>query len=152
MYFDSDHVHDQVTRRSVPGVLSFVGSTHISCTSKRRVTIKISSYSAEFCAGQVATKEAIALRYIFRFLGVPVKGTTSLCGYNLGMIIYCTNPDLDIKKKLVAISNHKLGESAAAVIVNSLKVCTTVNQSDIPNKGVLAVTLGSLSDTLYGVD
>ena len=29
VYFDSDHSHDQVTRRSVSGVVSFVGSTPI---------------------------------------------------------------------------------------------------------------------------
>ena len=78
VYFDSDHAHDQVTRRSVLGVISFVGSTPISWKSKRQGTIKASSYSAEFCAVRVASKEAIALRYMLRSLGVPVLGATSL--------------------------------------------------------------------------
>ena len=51
VYFDSGHAHDQVTRRSVLGVIYLVGSTPISWTSKVQGTIESSSYSAEFCAG-----------------------------------------------------------------------------------------------------
>ena len=67
------------------------------------------------------------------------------------MIISCTNPDLDLKNKHGDISSYKLRESAAAGIVNPLKVCTTVNRSEILIKGVSAGTLGSLYDTSYGV-
>ena len=122
VYFDSDHAHDQVTHRSVYGVLSFVGLTPISWTSKRQGTTESSSYSIEFCAGRVASEKAIALRYMLRSLGVPIKGDTALCGDNLGMIIYCTNLDLELKKKHVAISYHKLRECAAAGIVNPTRV------------------------------
>ena len=114
VYFDSDHAHDQVTRRSVSGVIYFVGSTPISWTNKRQGTIESSSYSAEFCAGRLASEEAITIRYMLRSLGVPVTGATALCGDNLGMIISSTNPDSELKKKHVAISFHKLRECAAA--------------------------------------
>ena len=69
VYFDSDHAHYQVTRQLVSGVLCFFGSTHISGTRKRQGTIESSSYSTEFCAGQVATEEAIVLRYMLDVLG-----------------------------------------------------------------------------------
>ena len=152
VYFDSDHAHNQVTRRSVSGVIYFVGSTRISWTSKRQGTIKSSSYSAELCAGIVASEEAIALRYMLRSLGVPVIGDTALCGDNLGMIISSTNPDSELKKKHVDISYHKLRESAAVRIFNPIKVCMTVNIFDIFTKGVSAGTLGSLYDTSHGVN
>ena len=97
VYFDSDHAHDQVTWRSVSFFLCFLGQTPISWTSKRQGTIKISSYSTELCAGHVATEEAIVLWYMMRSLGVPVKVATALCGDNIGMIIYCTNPELELK-------------------------------------------------------
>ena len=89
---------------------------------------------------------------MLRSLRVPVKVPAALCRENLGMIICCTNLDLDLKNKHVVISYHKLGESAAARIVNPFKVCTTVNRYDILTKGVLAVTMGSFSDDSYGVD
>ena len=97
-------------------------------------------------------EEVITLPYMLRSLSVPVKGATEICGEKLGMIIYCTNPDSELKKKHVVISYHKLRESAAAGIVNPLKVCTTVNLADILIKGVSAGTLGSLYDESYGVD
>ena len=87
-----------------------------------------------------------------RSLSVPVKGATAICGDNLGMIISCTEPDSELKKKYVAISYHKLRESAVARIVNPLKVCTPVNRADIIIKGVSVGTLGSLSDASYGFD
>ena len=103
VYFDSDHAHDQMTRRSVSGVIAFVGSTPISWTSKRQGTIESSSYSAEFCAGREACKEAIAIRYMLRSLGAPVPGPTRICRDNLGMIMSSTNPDSELKKNHVAI-------------------------------------------------
>ena len=49
----------------------------------------------------------------------------------------------------MAISYHKLQESAAAGIVNPIKVCMTVNRSDILTKGVSEGTLGSFSDASF---
>ena len=141
-----------MTRRSVSGIIAFIGSTPISWNSKRQGTIESSSYSAEFCAGRVACEEAIAIRYMLRSLGVPVPGPTRICGDNLGMIMSSTNPDSELKKKHVAISFHKLRECTAARIFNLIKVCTTVNRSDILTKGTPAGTLGKLSDASYGVD
>ena len=92
------------------------------------------------------------MRYILRSLGVPVKGAMELYGKNLGMIIYCTNPDSELKQKHVAISYHKLRNSAAARILNPLKVCTTVNRDDILTRGVSAGTLDIFSDASYGFD
>ena len=105
---------------------------------------------AEFCAGQVASEEAIAIRYMLHSLGVPVTGATALCGENLGMIMSSTNTDSELNKKHVAISLHKLRECAAAGIVNPIKVCTTVKISKIFTKETSAGTLGSFSDASYG--
>ena len=66
VYFYSDHAHNQVTPCLVSGVISYVGSTPINCTSKSQGTMESSSYSAEFCAGQVSSKESISLWYMLR--------------------------------------------------------------------------------------
>ena len=152
VYFDYNHIHDQVTHRSVSGVISFVGLTPISWEGKRQGTINICSYSPEFCSRRVANEEAITLRYMLKSLCVPVKVASELCGKKLGMIISCTNPDSDLKNKHVDISYHKLRVCTADGIFNPIKVCTMVTQSDIFTKCVLVVTLGSLYDASYGVD
>ena len=112
----------------------------------------MSSYSKELCAVQVSTEEEIAIRYMLRSLGVPMKGSTKLCRDNLGMIISRTNPDLELKKKHVAISYHKKRDSAAVRIVIPIKICTMVNQSNIPTKSISVGMLGSLSYSSYGVN
>ena len=48
VYFDSDHYHDQVTRRFVYGVMCFVGSNPIGWSRKIQGFIKTSRYSTEF--------------------------------------------------------------------------------------------------------
>ena len=106
--------------RSVSGVLSLVESMPISCTSKRQVNIESSSYSTEFFAGRLDSEEAIALRYMLWSFSVTIKGATALYGDNLGMIISCTNPDPELKKKHVDISYHKLRECATYMIVNPI--------------------------------
>ena len=122
------------------------------CNSKRQGTNESSSYSSEICAGWVATKKAIQLRYMLRSLGVPVKFATALCGNNLRMIISCTNPDSELKKKHAYISYHKLREIVVAQILNPLKVCKMVNRDDIFTKGLSVGKLCSLSDASYVVD
>ena len=109
----------------------FFGSTPISWYSKRQGTTETSSYSVELCTVQVATEETIFVQYMFRYLEINVKGSMDICGENLGMIIPSTNLGSELKNKHVAISYHKLRESAAASIVNPIKVCTTVHRSDI---------------------
>ena len=49
------------------------------------------------------------------------------------------------------ISYHKLRESAEAVIVNPVTLCTAVNQANILIKSVSADMLGSFSNTSNGV-
>ena len=63
-----------------------------------------------------------------------------------------TNPDSCLKKKHMAILYHKLRESTADGIFNPIKVCTTVNQSEILTKSASVGTLVIFSDASYGVN
>ena len=121
MYFDSDHAHDQVTRWSVSGVVSFVGPTPISWTSKRQGTIESSSYSTEFFTDRVASEEAIAMRYMLRSFGVPIIGATSLCGNKLGMIISSTKPDSELNKNMWPSHNTSCGSARRTGLSTSLR-------------------------------
>ena len=84
------------------------------------------------------------MRYMLRSLGVPVNGPMDICGENLEMIISSTNLELEMKNNHMEISYQELRESAADRIVNPIKVCTTVNRSEIMMKITLVGTLGSL--------
>ena len=152
VYFDSEYAHAQVTRRLVYVVMCFVGLTPIIWSSKIQGAIKTSRYSAYSCAVWVAIESYIAMRHTLSSLGVPMKGPMSIFGDNLVMIISCTNPDLELKNKHVAILYHKFRESAASGIFNPIKVCMMVNRSNILTKSTSVVMLGSLSDESYGVN
>ena len=63
-FFDTDHAHDRhVTRRSISGLLVFVGSTPVLWQSKRQGCIATSTFCAEFISIRSAVEEAIFIRY-----------------------------------------------------------------------------------------
>jgi hypothetical protein len=73
VFVDSDHAHDKITRRSVTGIMIFVGRTPIFFSSKRQGAVETSTYGAEFCAFRHAAEETIAIRYMLRCMGVKVE-------------------------------------------------------------------------------
>jgi hypothetical protein len=141
VFVDSDHTHDKVTRRSITGILIFVGRTPVFCFSKRQGAVETSTYGAEFCAMRTATEETIAVRYMLRCLGVKVERSSYLFGDNLGVIQNATIKDSLLKKKHVAISYHRVREAAAANIIHPMKIDSKDNYADVLTK--------SLSDRVF---
>ena len=74
---DSDHTHDLATRRSLIGLLAYVGSISVIFFSKLQGPIASSTYAAECLALRTAIEEVQNLRYTLRYLGynVPSDGT-----------------------------------------------------------------------------
>jgi Reverse transcriptase (RNA-dependent DNA polymerase) len=147
-FVDSDHAHDKVTRRSVTGLIIFVGRTPIFYMSKRQGAIETSTYGAEFCAMRVAVEELCAVRYMLRSMGVKVEHASYLFGDNLGVVQNATIKDSLLKKKHVAISYHKVREAAASGIVHPLKVDGRYNFADVLTKAqtnkVFAMLVGEV--------
>ena len=87
---DSDHGHDQVTRKSLTGLLGFVGSTPSTWFSRRQGCIASSTYAAEFSALHTVTEEAIAMRYMLQCLGCNIGGAgerpAKICCDNFSVI------------------------------------------------------------------
>jgi hypothetical protein len=148
VFVDSDHAHDKVTRRSITGIMIFVGRTPVFYSSKRQGAIETSTYSAEFCAMRNATEETIAVRYMLRCLGVKVEHATFMFGDNLGVVQNATIKDSLLKKKHVAIAYHKVRESAAAGIIHPMKINTKDNFSDILTKSLTQRTFDFLVNSI----
>ena len=68
VFFDADHAHDHVTRRSISGLIVFVGSIPVLWQSKRQGCIATNTYCAEFISMRSAVEEAISIRYMLRCL------------------------------------------------------------------------------------
>jgi len=71
IFVDADHAHEQTTRRSVTGIVIYVGSTPVIWISKRQKTVSSSTYAAEFAALRTAVEQAISIRYMMRSFGWP---------------------------------------------------------------------------------
>ena len=71
-FVDADHARDQVTRRSLTGLLLFLGSTLIAWMSKRQNTVETSTYGAEMVAARIATEKIISVRWSLRAMGVTL--------------------------------------------------------------------------------
>ncbi|KAI2501305.1 Reverse transcriptase (RNA-dependent DNA polymerase) [Fragilaria crotonensis] len=136
VFFDADHAHDHVTRRSISGLIVFVGSTPVIWQSKRQGCIATSTYCAEFISMRSAVEEAISIRYMLRCLGVPVLRPTDLFGDNFGVIQSAEIPEGELKKKHIAISYHYVREAIAAKIVNAHWCRSAENFADICTKAL----------------
>jgi hypothetical protein len=130
IFFDSDHAHDKVTRKSITGVLGLIGSTPVVGMSKRQGAIATSTYSAELCAARTASEEAIAMRYMLRSLGVPVTKKTLMLGDNMGSLISGSNPASTCNKKHSMVNYHYVRECCAAGTIQLAKVNTKLNLAD----------------------
>ena len=136
IFFDADHAHDHLMRRSITGIMVFVGSTPVLWRSKCQGCIATSTYTAEFVAMRSAIEEAISIRYMLRCLGVPVTKPTNLYGDNFGVIQSATIPDGKLKKKHVAISYHYVREAIAAGYINAIWVKSHENFADVCTKAL----------------
>jgi hypothetical protein len=149
VYFDSNFAHDEVTRRSVTGTITFVGNTPVAWTSRRQGAIATSTYGAELCAAKIGTEEAISIRCILRSFGVPIKGKTKLLGDNLGSLISVTTPGSPCKKKACSIAYHYVRECNAAGIIDVYKVHTDFNLSDAFTKALAKIKFWGAFKTIF---
>ena len=147
-FVDSDHAHDLTTRRSITGILIFVGRTPVFILSKRQGAIETSTYGAEFCAMRTAVEEIQAVRYMMRCLGAKVSTASLVCGDNLGVIQNCTLSDSLLKKKHVAIAYHKTREAAAAGMIHPMKVSSKNNFADLLTKALGGPVFWSLLERM----
>ena len=150
---DPDHVHDLKTRRSLTGLIGFVGSTPVVWLSKRQGSIASSTYAAEFSALRTATEEAQSLRYMLRCLGcnIPCDGSspTRIFGDNLSVILNAQNPAADLSKKHVAISFHVVKEAVAAGIIEPYWLKGKYNTPDIMTKQIPVTEFRIHCDHIY---
>ena len=146
---DSDHAHDKKTRRSITGIIGYVGSTPVVWYSKRQGAVATSTYSAEFMALRQGTEECVNMRYMLRCLGVPVKKACNLFGDNLGVIQNATNIDVDVKKKHVALSFHLVRESIAAGVTIPMWISGKKNTADIMTKQIGGPEFKDKADVLF---
>ena len=81
-FIDSNHVVNQVVRRSQTGMFIFLNMEPINWYSKQQSSSEASTFGAEFCAMKVVVEMIKVLRYKLRMFGVPFDGSEN---------VYCDN-------------------------------------------------------------
>eukprot|EP00957_Ditylum_brightwellii_P131601 10036202-Ditylum_brightwellii.AAC.1 len=126
-----------MTRRSITGLIIFVGRTLVMYQSKRQGTVETSIHGANFMAMKTAVEEVMASHYMLCCLGVKVSKPTQILGDNRSDIVNFAVPSSLLKKKHVAISYHMTCESTVAMIVHPLKTKGDWNFADVLNKPLM---------------
>jgi hypothetical protein len=134
VYVDADHARDQVTRRSVTGIMLLVNNTPLVWISKRQKTVETSTYGSEMVAARIAIDLIIEMRYKFRMLGIVLEDQTLMVGDNMSVVLNTTIPSSSLKKKHLACSYHRIREAIAGGFVVFGHIDSEKNLADIGTK------------------
>ena len=147
------HANDLVTRKSITGLIAYVGSTPVLWFAKHQGSIASSTYAAEFLDFRTVTEEAISLHYMIRCLGcnVPAEGKcpTRIYGDSLSAIPNSQNPVCTLSKKHVTISYNIVREAIAAGIIECFWLKDCWNLSDITTKQIPCTPFKAHCDYIY---
>ena len=146
VFVDADHARDQVTRRSVTGIMLLVNNTPLVWMSKRQKTVESSTYGSELVAARVAIDLIIEMRYKLRMLGVKMEKETLLVGDNMSVVLNTTIPSSSLKKKHLACSYHRVREAIAGGFVHYGHIHSTSNLADIGTKPLTTLVFHRLID------
>ena len=133
-YVDSDHARDQVTRRSVTGIILLLNNTPLVWVSKRQGTVETSTYGAELIATRMAVELLIAWRYNLRMLGAVLEDESYMLGDNMSVVLNTTIPSSILKKKNQSCNWHKVREAIAGGFIIYGHIKSEDNVADICTK------------------
>jgi hypothetical protein len=146
VFVDADHARNQVTRRSVTGIIMLLNNTPLVWISKRQKTVETSTYGSELVAARIAIDLIIEMRYKLRLLGVQLEEQTVMLGDNMSVVLNTTIPSSTLKKKHLACSYHRIREAIAGRFVKFGHVRSEHNFADINTKPLGATAFHHLID------
>jgi hypothetical protein len=133
-YVDTDHARDQLTRRSVTGIVLLLNNTPLVWMSKRQKTVETSTYGSELVAARIAVDLIVEIRYKLRMLGVKMEKSNYLVGDNMSVVLNTTLPSSALKKKHQACNYHRVREAIASGYITFGHIDTAENVADIMTK------------------
>jgi len=129
-------------RRSITGLIGYIGRTPVLWISRRQGAITTSTYLTKFMALHIVIEEAISLRYMLLCIGVPIpndiSSPTSIFGDNLSVIQNASNTHSCLLKKHGTLSFDFVCEGIAAGIIYPFWLKGIYNQRDILTKQIAA--------------
>jgi hypothetical protein len=133
-YTDATFYHDMFTGRSVTGILHLCNQTLIDWYSKRQATVETETFGSEFTAARIAVDQIIDLRTTLRYLGVPVKETSSMFGDNQSVVANSMIPQSSLNKRHNALAYHRVRKMIAGDILGYYCIDGKNNPADVVRK------------------
>jgi Reverse transcriptase (RNA-dependent DNA polymerase) len=137
-FMDADWAGDVNNRKSTSGYIFLLTRATISWSSKKQLSIALSSTEAKYITGTHAAKEATWLRCLLSELwpGPPLSSPTTLLIDNQFAIAIAHNPKFHDRTKHIEVRHHFLHQQYEAQTIDLKYVPTDDQTTDILTKGL----------------
>ncbi|PKU83709.1 Retrovirus-related Pol polyprotein from transposon TNT 1-94 [Dendrobium catenatum] len=133
-YTDADWASDIADRKSISGYCTFLGSTLISWTVKKQVTVAKSSTEAEYRALSAATSNVLWIRRLLDEVGIPQQQPTTIHCDNISAMALAKNPVFHARTKHIEIDYHFIRQHLNSGAIQLSYIASSDNISDIFTK------------------
>ena len=89
---DASHADDKLDRKSVTGMMIYIGDMLIKSVSKRQKSVTTSTFSSEYLALKSAVEEAQGIRLLLQSIWVPNKGPINIHSDSESVLKSAANP------------------------------------------------------------
>ncbi|PKU82870.1 Retrovirus-related Pol polyprotein from transposon TNT 1-94 [Dendrobium catenatum] len=133
-YTDADWASDMTDRKSISGYCTFLGSTLISWTVKKQVTVAKSSTEAEYRALSAATSDVLWIHRLLDEVGISQQQPTTIHCDNISAMALAKNPVFHARTKHIEIDYHFIRQHLNSGAIQLSYIASTDNISDIFTK------------------
>ena len=123
-YVDADWAGDSSDRKSTSGYLFQLGSNLVLWSSKKQMSVALSSTEAEYVSAAQASQEILWLRQLLIDIGEPATQATVLFEDNQGCIKLANKDKVSTRTKHIDIKYHHLRDLTERDIIQ-LEYCET---------------------------
>ena len=117
IFVDASHADELLDRKSVTGIMIYIGAMLIKSVSKNQKCVATSTFSSEFLALKSAVEEAHSLYLLLQSIGVTLKDSINIHSDSASVLQSAGNPGNELKRKHVSIAFHFVRESIATKII-----------------------------------
>jgi Reverse transcriptase (RNA-dependent DNA polymerase) len=135
-YADVDWANDVNDRWSTSGYVFMLAGAAVSWSSKKQMSVALSSTEAEYIAGAHAAKELIWLRQLLAGLGFATNSPTTLLMDNQSAIAIAKNPTHHERTKHIEVRYHFLKRMVEDGKIKLEYVPTMEQPADAMTKGL----------------
>ena len=128
VYCNADWASDPSDQKSISGYTVIISGAAISWSSKKQMTVSLSSTEAEYIAAAHATQEATWIHTFLSKIGHSLKEPVTLYVDNQSAIKLIENPVAHDHTKHIDIKYHFIQDAEARGIINVV-YCPTNNQT-----------------------